>query len=64
MTALDDRSRLEVPCLQTVMSKAWRLPNTELRVLERSSSDGVQCVRYRLGVDLREWRGLIPSYLA
>ena len=64
MTELDDRSRLEIPCLQSEMSAPWRIPESGIRVLGNGVSDGVPYARYRMGPYVREWRGLVPSYLA
>lgn len=64
MTELDDRARLEVPCLQSEMSNPWRIPEPGIRVIGNGVSDGVPYARYRLGPYVREWRGLVPSYLA
>lgn len=64
MTELDDRARLEVPCLQSGMSAPWRIPELGIRVIGNGVSDGVPYARYRLGPYVREWRGLVPSYLA
>lgn len=64
MTELDSRARLEVPCLQSEMSTPWRIPESGIRVLGNGVSDGVPYARYRLGPYVREWRGLVLSYLA
>lgn len=64
MTELDSRARLEVPCLQSKMSNPWRIPEPGIRVLGNGVSDGIPYARYRLGPYIREWRGLVPSYLA
>lgn len=64
-TEFDDRSRLEIPCLPSSMSAPWKARDGDgVHVLSRGKTDGVPFAAYRIGSSVREWRGLVPSYLA